>query len=336
MNNLEARETNVIETLELKWWEQITERPVKKKEKKLPKKVNPNSLSEYTGWHKWCPTSDEWMEFEISNHTKVPFDLLENEYLLVYDESEPDRLCGTYIKKKGKLQKIGRSSITIKSCDSGVRREETTSKKSTKTYLPRNDEQVWAFDLMKDRDIPIKLITGTWGTGKTMLLTAEALELLENGVIDKIYWIRNNVDAKGSKDLGALPGEINDKLGPFLGPFEDHAGTQRVRSMIDNGTLIIQPLNFLRGRNLEHSLILCSESENLTRENMQLIIARAAEGTEVWFDADCRQRDAKIFEQSMGVEKMIEAFKDHKLFGYVHLTVSERSEVAAMADLLNE
>ena len=322
MENLEAKKEVVKST------------PKKENVKKA--KLNPNAISDYTGWHKWTPTSEEWIEFEVSNHTKLPFNLVENEYLLIYDESDPTYLCSTYIMKNGKLEKIGRSSITIKACDSGVRKEEKTTKKSTKTYLPRNDEQICAFDLMKDRNIPIKLLTGTWGTGKTMLLTAEALELLENGVIDKIYWIRNNVDAKGSKDLGALPGEVNDKLGPFLGPFEDHAGTQRVRSMIENETLIIQPLNFLRGRNLEHSLILCSESENLTRENIQLIIARAAEGTEVWFDADCRQRDARIFEQSQGIEKMIEAFKGHKLFGYAHLTISERSAVAAMADLLNE
>lgn len=305
-----------------------------KKEKS--KKFNPNATSDYTGWHKWKPTSEEWLEFEVSQHTKLPFNLLENEYLQIYDEQEPDRVCCTYIMKNGELKKVGRSSITIKACDVKSRREEKTTKKATKTYLPRNDEQICAFDLIKDREVPIKLITGTWGTGKTMLLTAEALELLEQGIIDKIYWIRNNVDAKGSKDLGALPGEINDKLGPFLGPFVDHAGSNRVQSMIENETLIIQPLNFIRGRNLEHSLILCSESENLTRENIQLIIARAAEGTEVWFDADCRQRDARIFEQSQGIEKMIEAFKGHNLFGYVHLTVSERSDVAAMADLLNE
>lgn len=73
----------------------------------------------------------------------------------------------------------------------------------------------------------------------------------------------------------------------------------------------------------------------MTKEHIQLIIARAAEGSEVWFDGDNRQRDSAAFERSQGIETMIERFKGHKLFGYVHLIKSERSETAAMADLLN-
>jgi predicted ribonuclease YlaK len=81
---------------------------------------------------------------------------------------------------------------------------------------------------------------------------------------------------------------------------------------------------------------MCSEAENLTKEHIQLIIARAAEGSQVWFDADIRQRDKAVFEKSKGIETMIERLTGHKRFGYVHLTVTERSETAAMADLLND
>ncbi|MBP5470282.1 MAG: PhoH family protein [Candidatus Riflebacteria bacterium] len=93
--------------------------------------------------------------------------------------------------------------------------------------------------------------------------------------------MRNNVDVKDTKDLGALPGEVIDKLLPFLGPFIDHAGEHSVRTMLDKGTLVVEPLQSLRGRNLENTLIMCSEAENLTKEHIQLIIARAAEGSEV-------------------------------------------------------
>ena len=105
--------------------------------------------------------------------------------------------------------------------------------------------------------------------------------------------------------------------------------------MVSNGSLIVEPLQFLRGRNFENSIIMCSEAENLTKEHIQLIIARAAEGSIVMFDADNRQRDKVIFEKSKGIETMIERFKGNKLFGYVHLIKGERSETAAMADLLN-
>ena len=138
-----------------------------------------------------------------------------------------------------------------------------------------------------------------------------------------------------TKDLGALPGEVIDKLLPFLGPFIDHAGENSVRTMLNKGTLVVEPLQSLRGRNFENTLIMCSEAENLTKEHIQLIIARAAEGSEVWFDADNRQRDKASFEKSKGIETLIERFAGQKLFGYVHLVKSERSATAAMADLLN-
>ena len=105
--------------------------------------------------------------------------------------------------------------------------------------------------------------------------------------------------------------------------------------MLNKGTLVVEPLQSLRGRNFDDTLIMCSEAENLTKEHIQLIIARAAEGSEVWFDADNRQRDKASFERSRGSETLSERFAGQKLFGYVHLVKSERSETAAMADLLN-
>ena len=105
--------------------------------------------------------------------------------------------------------------------------------------------------------------------------------------------------------------------------------------MLNKGTLVVEPLQSLRGRNFNNTLIMCSEAENLTKEHIQLIIARAAEGSEVWFDADNRQRDKATFEKSRGIETLIERLAGQKLFGYVHLVKSERSETAAMADLLN-
>ena len=209
------------------------------------------------------------------------------------------------------------------------------SKGKNVVIVPRNDEQACAFDLMKDPSKAVKLLTGTWGTGKTLILVSAALEALKAGRFKKIVWIRNNVDVKDTKDLGALPGEVIDKLLPFLGPFIDHAGENSVRTMLNKGTLVVEPLQSLRGRNFDDTLIMCSEAENLTKEHIQLIIARAAEGSEVWFDADNRQRDKASFERSRGIETLIERFAGQKLFGYVHLVKSERSETAAMADLLN-
>lgn len=256
-----------------------------------------------------------------------------------------------YCCEGGKLRKFTGSSIkTVKDTtpvsleDAGARQKaEEPKKPSHKKYskgktvviAPRNEEQVCAFDLMKDTSKTIKLLTGSWGTGKTMILVSAALEALKSGRFEKVVWIRNNVDVKDTKDLGALPGETIDKLLPFLGPFIDHAGESSVRTMLNKGTLVVEPLQFIRGRNFENTLIMCSEAENLTKEHIQLIIARAAAGSEVWFDADNRQRDKASFEKSRGVETLIERLSGQPLFGYVHLVKSERSQTAALADLLN-
>ena len=279
----------------------------------------------YTGWIKWVPNGDEWVE--LYEKGKTPFTMLENQYLLTYEEDKEGKqtLTHTYCYEGDKLRKVSRGSINI-----SKKRE-----KDSKVIYPRNDEQICAIDMLLDESKTIKLLTGSWGTGKTMLLVSAALNMINRGRYDKIIWIRNNIDVKDTKDIGALPGEVIEKLLPYLGPFIDHVGEDEVKSMVSNGSLIVEPLQFLRGRNFENSIIMCSEAENLTKEHIQLIIARAAEGSIVMFDADNRQRDKVIFEKSKGIETMIERFKGNKLFGYVHLIKGERSETAAMADLLN-
>ena len=298
----------------------------------------------YTGWKKWSPTSEEWAELYATG--TVPISLKENEYLIVKSEGSSTIF---YCYENGQLRKFTGGSIKTTKDDTIVLLESSKSKQEDKQHssahkyskgknvviTPRNDEQVCAFDLMKDPSKTVKLLTGTWGTGKTLILVSAALEALKAGRFKRIVWIRNNVDVKDTKDLGALPGEVIDKLLPFLGPFIDHAGENSVRTMLNKGTLVVEPLQSLRGRNFDDTLIMCSEAENLTKEHIQLIIARAAEGSEVWFDADNRQRDKASFERSRGIETLIERFAGQKLFGYVHLVKSERSETAAMADLLN-
>lgn len=205
----------------------------------------------------------------------------------------------------------------------------------TGVYKPRNLEQELAFDLMNS-DIPVKLISGTWGSGKTMCLCVSAIEQIRKGKFDKIVWVRNNVAVKDTEPLGALPGTEFEKLYPWVGPLADHAGGEEgIRQLMMSEQLDIVHLGYLRGRDIRNSIIMCSESENLTKEHIQLILGRVGEGSALWMDADVKQRDKVSFEKSAGVEKTIETLKGNPLFGYVHLVKSERSEVARLADLLD-
>ena len=148
-----------------------------------------------------------------------------------------------------------------------------------------------------------------------MLLAAQAIADLEDNKFDKIVWIRNNVQVKDTDNLGALPGDAVDKLLPYVGPLCDHCGGEEgVIRLIEQGKLEVMHLGFLRGRSIKNSIILCSEAENLTREQLQLIIARVDEGSNLWIDADCRQRDRLVFEKSKGIETMIDRLKDENLF----------------------
>ena len=276
-----------------------------------------NNLA-YQGYKRWYPTDEELAKFYVD--CKCPFALLENEYLIICDKD--DVALGIYKMVDEKLVQICHPSFKSKS-ENG----------KSKTILPRNPEQKCAFDMLVDNRSTVKLITGSFGSGKTMALVTAGLQALQEHRFDRIVWIRNNVDVKDTKDLGALPGDIYEKLMPFLGPFIDHCGGElAVKKLIDDKKLVVEPLQFLRGRNLENTLIMCSESENLTREHLQLIIARCAEGTNLWLDGDTCQRDKASFEKSKGLERMIESLKGDKLFAYVNLTKVERSETASLAD----
>lgn len=190
--------------------------------------------------------------------------------------------------------------------------------------------------MLKDERTAIKLITGTFGTGKTLALVVGALEAVEKGRFEKIIWVRNNVQVKDTDPLGALPGDVYEKLLPYLGPMIDHVGgTDGAKMLIEEGKLEVIPLAYLRGRSIRNSIILSSEAENLTKQHIQLLIGRIDEGSNLWMDADLNQRDKVVFEKSQGIETMIDRLKGEPLFGYVHLTKVERSAAARLADKLD-
>lgn len=201
---------------------------------------------------------------------------------------------------------------------------------------PRNPQQEMAFDLLQDEDTTIKVLTGRFGSGKTMLMIANALQLLDQNKFEKIVWIRNNINVKDTKDLGALPGTELEKLLPFVAPIADHVGgMDGVELLMRQKKLEVQHLGFIRGRDIKNSIILCSEAENLTRSHVQLLIGRVSEGSNLWLDGDFKQTDSKVFEENNGLNCAIERLKGNHLFGYVHLEKSERSETSALADLLD-
>ena len=248
------------------------------------------------------------------------FNLKENQYLLIKDAS--GEVVDKYCYQNGELRQV-------MFCKLGGN--------FTGAIKPRNPQQICLFDMLKDKTSKIKLVTGRFGSGKTLAMTNAALELIEKGKFDRIIWVRNNVSVKDAPDIGFLPGTELEKMKPFLGPLIDHAGGEEgVQKLLEEGKLVVIPLGHLRGRSLKNSIIFCTECENLTRQHIQLLMGRVDEGTQLWLDGDLKQRDKHIFEQSAGIERMIERLSGNKLFAYIHLEKSERSEVAALADELDD
>ena len=185
-----------------------------------------NFENEYTGWVKWTPTIEEWANFSVSPY--VPFEMYENQYLLVYrDEDGKKKLTSQYQYAQGKLRKVGRGSISISFSDfkldeNGVVKETKTTKKKTRVITPINDEQIAAVDLLNNNAITFKMISGNFGSGKTLLTSVKAVEMLIRHDVEKIIWLRNMVGVKNAGSLGFLPGTLLEKVRPWIAPLIDN------------------------------------------------------------------------------------------------------------------
>ena len=237
---------------------------------------------------------------------------------------------------------------TIKNCLEDVldifrwsgEKYEKLNYKSFKSVLgekisPRNTEQKMLFDLLQNRTIPVKLCLGRFGSGKSFLMLAHALYLIQKGEFDKIIFVKNNIEVKDTGRIGMLPGNEREKLAPFIQQIADHIGQDALNTMLDDG--IIEPvhLGFMRGRDIKNAIILCDEVENMTKQHIQLLIGRVSSGSELWLAGDLKQTDSINFEKNSGIKALIRGLMGNKLFGMVKLIKSERSQVAALADQLD-
>lgn len=276
-------------------------------------------MEEYTGYREILVEDEFLSRFYSGEVTPETFCLKNNEYLiLINNENEA---IDYYCNSNGTLRRVPYPVI---------------GNDFTGIMKPRNPQQYCALDLLNNKDIPIKLLTGKWGSGKSMACITAALQALQENRFEKIIFIRNNVQVKDTDSLGALPGEADDKMLPYLMPFADHCGgIDGVKRLVLEGKLEVIPLAFLRGRSIKNSILYSMESENLTKEHIQLIMGRIDEGSQLWMDGDLKQRDKLIFDKSQGLERMIESLQDEELFGYINMPKSERSAVASLADKLD-
>ena len=276
-------------------------------------------MTEYTGFKDIVLTNPNDINALYDPRTNETFGCLENEYLIARDEKE--EVIDLFKCKDGRLAQVPYKAIESKFAGK---------------IKPRNIQQKLGIDMLYDTDTTIKILTGKFGTGKDLLMSSAAIDLIEKGYFDKLVYVRNNIEVKNSKPIGHLPGSSNEKLLPFAMCLADHVGgVDGLSYMIEKGVVEVVHLGFIRGRDIKNSIILCSEAENLTKEHIQLLIGRVGEGSNLWINGDFKQTDLAIFERNNGLMIAIDRLKGHPRFGYVKLLKTERSETAAMADLLD-
>ena len=165
---------------------------------------------------------------------------------------------------------------------------------------------------------------------------SNSLKLIEDEKYDKLLYIRNAIGVKDANEIGYLPGSKDEKLQPYAALLADHlGGPTGLEMQILAGHIEIEHLGYMRGRDIKNTIIYCSEAENLTKEHVQLLIGRVGVGSTLWMNGDFKQTDSPLFRMNNGLLSSVQKLAGHEKFGYVQLQTTERSETAAMADLLD-
>lgn len=209
----------------------------------------------------------------------------------------------------------------------------------------KNAEQAFAVHALMNPDVKLVALQGVAGTGKTLLALAAALE--QQKQFQQIILARPLVPLS-NKEIGFLPGDAKDKIGPYMEPLwdnlkfiksqfgENEKKHKSIVEMEESGRLVITPLAFIRGRSLSNILFIIDEAQNLTPHEVKTIITRAGEGTKIVFTGDVHQIDTPYLdENSNGLAYLMDRLKGQQLFAQVKLEKGERSELANLAnDLL--
>lgn len=276
------------------------------------------NVKEYKGY-KDVTLSDEEMSDFYCNLSSNRFDCLKNEYLII---RKSDGEIVDYRKWTGN-NFIAMSYKQINSHYLGK-------------VKPKNPQQVLAFDMLQNQKLTIKVISGGFGTGKDYIMISNALKLIEEGRFEKLIYVRNPVGVKDVNEIGYLPGVKDDKLRPYAMVLADHLGGETGLEMqLMSGAIEIEHLGYMRGRDIKNSIIYCTEAENMTKEHVQLLIGRVGEGSALWMNGDFKQTDSPIFRMNNGLLSAVQKLAGHEKFGYIQLQKTERSETAAMAELLD-
>ena len=204
---------------------------------------------------------------------------------------------------------------------------------------PRNKEQQFLMDALMDPAVQIVTVIGKAGSGKTICAIAAGLEqTIDETTQEYTRVIVSRPVQPLGKDIGFLPGSLEEKMTPWLMPIQDNLqflmGNDKITLDIymQKGTIEIEALTYIRGRSISNAFIIIDEAQNLTAHELKTIITRVGEGTKIVLTGDVEQIDnVYIDATSNGLTHAVEKFKKFELASHVTLHRGERSKVATFA-----
>jgi PhoH-like ATPase len=247
-----------------------------------------------------------------------------NEYCTLVDETNPKRTALT------KVDATATRLVPILDCRDGVW-----------GIKPRNREQHFAFDALLDDRVKLVTLMGKAGTGKTLMAMAAGLK---RTVLDREF--RRLVVARPTismgKELGFLPGSLEEKLAPWMQPIHDalemlsdlNMGHDHRRStdLMRSGSIVVEALSYIRGRSIANQFMIIDEAQNLTPLEVKTIITRVGHGTKIIFTGDPYQIDNPYVDSSSnGFNYVVSRFRDQAIAAHIELQKGERSELAELA-----
>jgi PhoH-like ATPase len=206
---------------------------------------------------------------------------------------------------------------------------------------PRNKEQSFAMDLLLDENIRLVTLVGKAGTGKTLLaLAAGLMRTTEDNTYTRMLVSRPVMPL--GRDIGFLPGDVGEKLNPWMQPIFDNLeflfssstrkGPRAYAELLESGQLQVEPLTYIRGRSLPSQYMIVDEAQNLTPHEVKTIITRSGDGTKIVLTGDPHQIDNPYVDSaSNGLTIAADKFRGEKMAAHIVLSKGERSELAEVA-----
>jgi PhoH-like ATPase len=280
----------------------------------------------YTGMIEMSVSPDKMATFRANSELEINGGkkYFPNEFCTLIDEANPKKAALT------KVDATGTKLIPIIDCREGIW-----------GIKPRNREQHYAFDALLDDRIKLVTLMGKAGTGKTLMAMAAGLK---RTVLDREF--RRLVVARPTismgKELGFLPGSLEEKLAPWMQPIHDalemlsdlNMGHDHRRSgdLMRSGSIVVEALSYIRGRSIANQFMVIDEAQNLTPLEAKTIITRVGHGTKIVFTGDPYQIDNPYVDSSSnGFNYVVSRFRDQAIAAHIELQKGERSELAELA-----